>query len=151
MAPPPLIVLSVGLMDCGLQVFKLYKGAKNSGTTYRFAIVDYSRSSSYPANFVCMLPAKVELVKGKTTNVFEGLFGDESIDFAVELLNKALTREKDDKVKAEIERRLKLLDPNQAGSVVCSKCKKTFQPSKIRKHKQNLCPECLKKRFAARQ
>ena len=38
--------------------------------TYRFAVVDYSRSKSYPANFVCMLPAKVDQGKGKIANVF---------------------------------------------------------------------------------
>jgi len=134
-------------MDFRLQVFKLEKGVRSSETTYRFAVVDHSKSSSYPANFVCMLPAKIELVKGKTTNVFGGLFGDRSIDFALELLNKALTSEKDDEVKIEIERRLKLLDPKQAGSVVCSECKKTFQPVRIRKYRQNFCRECYRKKF----
>jgi hypothetical protein len=138
-------------MDCGLQVFKLEKGVRDSETTYRFAVVDYSRARSYPANFVCMLPAKVELVKGKTTNVFGGLFGDKSQDFAVELLNKALISEKDDEVKTEIARRLKLIDVKQVSLVKCSGCDRTFQPRKVRKHKQNLCPECLKKRFGDRQ
>ena len=98
-----------------------------------------------------MLPTKVELVKGKTTNVFGGLFGDKSLDFAVELLNKALLSEKDDEVKTEIERRLKLIDPKQVSLIKCSGCNRTFQPLRIRKYKQNLCPECLKKKFATRQ
>ena len=127
-------------MDCRLQVFKLEKGARSSRTAYRFAIVDCNRSRTYPANFVCMLPTKVELVKGKTTNVFGGLFGDKSLDFAVELLNKALLSEKDDEVKTEIERRLKLIDPKQVNLIKCSGCSGIFQPRKIRRYRQNLCP-----------
>ena len=138
-------------MDCRLQVFKFEKGLRNSGNTYRFAIVDDSRSNSYPANFVCMLPAKVELVKGKTTNRFGTLFGDKGIDFALGLLNEALKNERDIEVKTEIKRRLKLIDPNQVALVKCVGCNKTFQLGKTRKYKQNLCPTCLKKRFAARR
>ncbi len=134
-----------------MQVFKLTKGARNSGITYRFAIVDYSRSKSYPANFVCMLPTKVDLVDGKTTNAFGRIFGNNGEDFAKELLNKALESESDTEVKTEIERRLKLIDPKQVNFIKCSGCSRTFQPRKIRKYKQNLCPECLKRRFAARQ
>jgi hypothetical protein len=36
-----------------------------------------------------MLPAKVEVLKGITTNVFGGILGAKSQDFAVELLNKS--------------------------------------------------------------
>jgi DNA-directed RNA polymerase subunit RPC12/RpoP len=79
------------------------------------------------------------------------LFGDKSVDFAINLLTEALRSERNTEVKTEIERRLKLLDPKRVTVVKCSGCKKTFQPRKIRKYKQNLCPECLKKRFAARQ
>ncbi len=133
-----------------MQVFKLDKEERSSAATYRFAVVDYSRSKSYPANFVCMLPAKVDLVRGKSMNVFGGLFGDKSLEFAIELLSRALKSENDVEVKTEITRRLKLIDPNQVNLVKCRICYKSFQPSKIRKYKQNLCPECLKKRFGAR-
>ena len=139
--------LCVDIMDCRLQVFKYENISKNSGTNYRFAIVDYSRSKKYPANFVCMLPAKVDLVNGKSANVFAGLFGDKSVDFAKQLLNNALKSEKDDEVKMEIERRLKLLSSKQTGTVECSECKKPFQPAKLRKYKQHFCRECYRKRF----
>ena len=132
-------------------VFKYVKEDRNSAATYRFAVVDYNRSESFPANFVCMLPAKVDPRKGKVANVFGTLFGDRSLDFAMHLLNDALKSERDLEVKTEITRRLKLIDPKQANLILCSGCNKTFQPRKIRKYKQNLCPECLKKRFAARQ
>ncbi len=134
-------------MDCKLQVFKQEKEGRNSATTYRFAVVDNSRSRSYPANFVCMLPAKVDLVKGKSANVFGGLFGDKSADFAKELLNKALENESDAEVKTEIERRLRLLESKQAGTVECSECQRTFQPTKMRNYKQHFCRECYRKRF----
>ena len=134
-------------MDCRLQIFKQEREDRNSAAAYRFAVVDYSRSKSFPANFVCMLPAKVDLVKGKSANVFGGLFGDKSVGFAIELLNKALKSESDIEVKTEIERRLKLLDSKQAGSVECSGCKKIFQQSKMRRYKQHLCRECYRKKF----
>ena len=133
-----------------MQVFKHEKD-RNSVVSYKLAVVDYSRSKSFPANFVCMLPAKVDLVKGKSTNAFGRLFGDKSVDFAKELLNKALKSESEAEVKNEIERRLKLIDSKQVSLIKCSGCRETFQPRKVRRYKQNLCPECLKKRFAARQ
>ncbi len=136
-------------MDCRLQVFKLEKGVSNSGNSYRFAVVDYNRSRSYPANFVCMLPIKVELVKGKETNKFGILFGDKSLDFAMNLLSEALKNEENTEVKTEIKRRLKLIDPNQVNLVKCSVCNKNFKVLKKRNHRQNLCPKCLKGRFAA--
>lgn len=138
-------------MDCKLQVFKLDATDRHLAKTYRFAVVDHNRSKSYPANFVCMLPAKVDQGKGKIANVFETLFGDKSVDFAVGLLNEALKSESDVEVKAEIERRLKLLDPKQVGLVECSGCKETFQPQKIRKYKQYLCRKCYQKRFGNKQ
>ena len=134
-------------MDYRLQVFKYENISRSSGTTYRFAVVDYGRSDSYPSNFVCMLPAKVEVVKGKSTSVFGGLFGDTCVPFAIELLSKALKIEKEAEVKTEIERRLKLLDSKQTGYVECSECKKIFQPAKTRKYKQHFCRDCYRKRF----
>ncbi len=135
-------------MDCKLQVFKLDREEGNSTATYRFAVVDCNKSKRYPANFVCMLPSKVDLVKGKNANVFGGLFGDKSLEFAIDLLNKALKSESDAEVKTEIERRLKLIDPKQATTFKCRVCKKTFQAAKTVKYKQQFCKECYRKRFA---
>jgi hypothetical protein len=138
-------------MNCKLQVFKFDAADGNLAKTYRFAVVDSSRSKSYPANFVCMLPAKVDQGKGKIANVFGTLFGDKSLELAKDLLSDALKTESDIEVKNEIERRLKLLDPKQAGLVECSLCKKTFRPPKMRKYKQHFCRECFQKRFSVRQ
>jgi len=134
-------------MDYRLQVFKNENTSRSSGINYRFAVVDYGRSSNYPSNFVCMLPAKIEVVKGKSTNAFGGLFGDNCVPFAIELLNKALKTENETEVKTEIERRLKLLGPKQTGRVQCSECKRIFQPAKMRKYKQHFCRDCYRKRF----
>jgi hypothetical protein len=135
-------------MECRLRVFKQDPVDDPLTRTYRFAIVDSSKSKNYPANFVCMLPLKVDHRKGKNANVFGELFGDKSLDFAIELLYDALKNESDVEVKTEIERRLKLLDPKQANIVRCSVCKKTFQSKKFRKYNRNLCDDCLKKRHA---
>ena len=134
-------------MDCRLQVFKHEREEVNSSPTFRFAVLDYSRSKSYPSNFVCMLPAKVDVVKGKSASAFGGLFGDNCVPFAIELLTKALKTEKEAEVKTEIEKRLKLLDAKQTRFVECSECKKIFQPAKTRKYKQHFCRDCYRKRF----
>jgi hypothetical protein len=135
-------------MDFRLQAFRVEMDSKNSGVTYRFAVVDYSKSHQYPSNFVCMLPLKVDKVKGKNLNVFGGLFGDKCVDFARELLNKALVSERDVEVKMELERRLKLLEPKHAGEVECFGCKKTFETTKMKKYKHPFCEECYSKRFS---
>lgn len=137
-------------MDCRLQVFKREQTDNSLGKTYRFAILDSSKAKEYPANFVCMLPLKVDQGKGKTLNVFGELFGDKSVDFAIGLLKEALKTESDSEVKTEIERRLKLIDPKQANVVQCCKCKKSFHPRKIRRYKQNFCDDCLKAEYGQR-
>jgi hypothetical protein len=96
-------------MSCKLQVFKL--DSRNAGRTYRFAVVDYKKSNSYPANFVCMLPVKLYPGKPNKGSVFGELYREKSLDFAVGLLNDALQTEKDSEVITEIEKRLKLIDP----------------------------------------
>jgi hypothetical protein len=137
-------------MDCRLQVFKRGEMDNSLTKTYRFAVLDLNKAKDYPANFVCMLPLKVDQRNGKTLNVFGELFGDKSVDFAIGLLNDALKNESDVEVKTELERRLKLIDPKKVNLIKCSQCKKVFQPRKIRKYKQNFCDDCLKARYGQR-
>jgi hypothetical protein len=137
-------------MACKLQVFKYGFEEKNSGWAYRFAVVDSSKSPTYPANFVCMLPTKINQGKGKIGSMFGQLYGEKSLDFALSLLNDALKSEHDVAVKAEIERRIKLIEPVQVSPLKCSVCKKIFQPQSIKKYRQNLCSDCLKKRCVQR-
>src|SRR4030066_166382 len=79
------------------------------GKRFRFAVVDLDKSKGYPANFVCMLPTQIS---GKTRleSIFMQVFGDKSIEQARTLLAKALETEEDAEVKAEIEKRLKVLE-----------------------------------------
>lgn len=132
-------------MDCRLQVFKYDAREGNSRWTYRFAVVDNNKSKNYPANFVCMLPIKLYQGKANYGSVFGTLFGDKSLDFAIGLLSDALKTEDDAEIKAEIEKRLKLIIPKQVNSVKCSQCKTSFQLRKIRRYKQYLCDKCLNK------
>jgi hypothetical protein len=91
-----------------------------------------------------MLPLR--LGAAKQDSIFLQVFGDKSLEQAKILLKEALDRENDSDVKAEIERRLKLLD-NQ---IKCSGCGKLFQPRRIRRFKNNFCEECMKKKFGNR-
>jgi len=84
---------------------------------------------------------------GKTQSNFYRIFRERSLIKAKSLLVAALKREGDPEVKAEIERRLKLLDPKQPAKVKCSTCGKLFQPLRVRKYKRHFCPECMKKKY----
>ncbi len=128
-------------MDCRLRIMKLdaYGGCMQG--TFRFAVVDFNRSTSYPSNFVCMLPMKI--AKGKKVNVFERVFGDDSLVKASTLLKESLRREHDSNVKAEINRRLELLEPKQADLIKCCGCGKSFKPKGLRRFKRHFCRECL--------
>ena len=88
-----------------------YDGAEDYsvGRRFRFAVVDLDKGKKYPLNFVCMLPTKID-ADGKSQSVFLQIFGDKSLEQARALLTGTLETESDSEVKAEIERRLKLLD-----------------------------------------
>jgi hypothetical protein len=95
-----------------------------------------------------MLP--LILGAGKTDSVFLKLFGTRSLEQAKVLLTAALKAENDSVVKAEIERRLKLLDPVQTSQIKCSSCGTLFRPQRIRRYRKNFCPACLRKRYGNR-
>jgi hypothetical protein len=76
------------------------------GRRFRFAILDTDKASDYPANFVCLLPSNFS---GGDKNVFFRIFGDKSKEQALLFLNEALGEEQDATIKAEIQRRLKVL------------------------------------------
>ena len=136
-------------MSVRLQVFE-HNGKDDNPfrRSFRFAVVDFSKSESYPSNFVCMLPIK--LGAGKTDSVFLKVFGNKSLEQAKFLLTGALKAENDSVIKAEIERRLKLLDPMQTTQIKCSSCGKLFQPKRIRRYKKNFCQVCMRKRYGNR-
>jgi hypothetical protein len=135
-------------LDIRLQVFEYYGNNDNyTRRSFRFGVVDFSKSKSYPQNFVCILP--LQLVAGKSDSVFLQVFKDKSFEQAKALLKAAWEREDDSEVKAEIERTLKRLEPKGVNQIKCTGCGKLFQPKRIRKFKNNFCKECMKKKFGS--
>ena len=126
------------------------KGFSEEGSGRRlfsFAVVDLDRSKSYPQNFVCMLPLHVK--EGKVLRIFEKVFGDKSVKQAKKLLVTALKSENDSHVKAEIERRLKLLNPKPVSLTECRYCGRLFNPGKTRRVNRKFCPECFAKKHGS--
>lgn len=89
-----------------------------------------------------MLPLKPFNKITNSNSTFSSLFGINGREIAIGLLSDALKTEKDSDVKAEIERRIKLLDLKES-TVKCNKCNKVFSPRRNRKYAQYLCDECL--------
>ena len=112
--------------------------------------MDLDKGKSYPLNFVCMLPTQLKPT-GKGFNIFVKLFGDKSIEQAKALLTGALETVEYSEVKAEITRRLKLLEPKPISQIKCSVCGKLFQPRRAKRFKQKLCQDCVKKKDDTRE
>jgi len=130
-----------------LQIFKMKKASATSlAQRYRCAVVDLDKPEKYPSNFVCMMPAQIGS-DGNKHSAFVKLFGDKSIELASQLLTDALETETDIEIKAEIERRLKIIKSRSANQVECIVCRKLFKPIRRRGFRQKLCPECKNKRF----
>jgi hypothetical protein len=115
----------------------------------RFAVVDLDKSESYPENFVSMLPMRIDS-DGKLPSVFTKFFGNKSLKMARGLLTECLKKEHGSEIKAEIARRLNLLETNPVIYIKCRVCRKFFQTQKERTRKQKICPECMK-RFARKE
>jgi hypothetical protein len=135
-------------VDFKLKIFKRdYTNDHAAWNHLRFAVVDLNTSENYPSNFVSMLPMRIDS-DGKIQSTFTKFFGTKSLETARKLLAEALKKEDDSEIKAEIERRLNLLEPNPAIQIKCRVCKKIFQTQKERASKQKICPKCIK-RFTA--
>ncbi len=135
--------MRVGLLVVRYDDVKIY----SPGKRLRFAVVNLDREGGYPLNFVCLLPVRFGSV-GKLS-AFVRLFGDESLALAKRLLTGALRKEQDSEIKAEIERRLSLLEPPQPEQRKCSGCGKSFLPLRVRKYGQNFCRDCRRKRYGS--
>jgi hypothetical protein len=130
----------------GLRIFEgEYAKGLHAWNHLRFAVVDLNKSKSYPENFVSMLPMRIDS-NGKLSSVFTNFFGKKSLKIARGLLTESLKKEHGSEIKAEIARRLKLLDPSPVIHIKCRVCKKFFQTQKERALKQKNCSECLKRR-----
>ena len=115
----------------------------------RFAVVDLDRSQNYPANFVCMLPQQIG-GKCNPSSVFAKAFGNKGLELTKRLLTTALKAEGDLEIKAEIEKRLKLLEPKPAVQVKCRVCGTFFKPER-RRFKQKICQECMRKKAISQE
>ena len=82
---------------------------------------------------------------GKIPSAFTKLFGNKSLKIARRLLNESLKKEQGSEIKAEIERRLNLLEPNPVINIKCRVCKKFFQTQKEKARNQKICSECIKR------
>jgi hypothetical protein len=113
----------------------------NSGFTEEpiFSVVDFDKADSYPRNFVCLLPKTIQR-EGNSPNKFPKIYGKESTKIAVELLTKALRCEGDFEVRAEIEKRLKALQPKPTAK--CTVCGCAFEPRKYGHYLQRVCRNC---------
>ena len=132
-------------MNFKLKIFRReYTNNLSAWNHLRFAVVDLNKSKSYPENFVSMLPMRIDS-DGKLPSVFTKFFGNKSLATAQRLLTESLKKEHGYEIKAEIARRLNLLEPNPFIQIKCRVCKKFFQTKKKRVLKLKICPECLKR------
>jgi hypothetical protein len=132
-------------MNFELRIFKRdYTNGPHAWNHLRFAVVDLNKSEDYPSNFVGMLPMRIDS-DGKMPTTFTKFFGKRSLETARRLLTEALKTEDDSEIKAEIARRLNMLESNPAIQIKCRVCKKFFQTQKERASKQKICPDCMKR------
>jgi hypothetical protein len=116
---------------------------------YRFAVIDPNKTKGYPANFVCVLPKRI-YESGKPVTEFSRLFGKKGSEFAIELLEEALKRECDEKIKTELKKRLSLL-MLATPKFICSSCHKEFEKYSRIRYRRTLCRKCLESRLCLHQ
>jgi hypothetical protein len=112
----------------------------------RVAVIDTTISKKYPANFVCILPRKIN-PNAKTPNKFQEKYGSQSKEIIKKLLDQALKTEEDQDIKKELLARLKILNPKPKNIAKCNKCGKEFKFRKYRYGRQKTCYECKTVRY----
>jgi hypothetical protein len=136
-----------GIVDLAFEL-RIFKGdygrGRYAGSHLRFVVLDLNKSTSYPLNFVSKLPTRIDS-DGNIPSAFTKLFGNNSLEIARELLTVSLKTEHDSEIKAEIERRLNLLEPNPVIHVKCRVCRQFFKTPKEKARNQKICPECIKR------
>jgi hypothetical protein len=115
-----------------------------TNTKHLFAVIDLDRSKLYPQNFVSVLPRHIKAIV-KPANAFEGIFGNESLEMANQLLRKALRSRPDSETTKAIRERLNLLDPQLNNKAKCQNCGSPIRQSKQRFRSYKFCYECHKK------
>ena len=131
-------------MTFELRIFKGDYGRYRVAQSHlRFVVLDSNKSKSYPSNFISMLPMRID-IDGKIPSIFTKLFGNKSLKIARGLLTESLKKEHDSEIKAEIKRRLNLLEPNPVIHIRCRICRHFFKTHKEKERNQKICPECTK-------
>ena len=130
-------------MNLQLLITKKEYSYYNNGTKAKhlFAVIDLDKSKQYPRNFVSVLPMHISAIV-KPSNVFERLFGNESLKIANQLLHKALKSRPDSETADAIRKRIKLLVPQLNGKAQCQNCGNTIKQSKRRAKPYKFCYEC---------
>jgi hypothetical protein len=116
----------------------------NIKTEIHFVVVNKDEPRLYPLNFICVLPEQMSPGAQQNSN-FTKIFGNESVPLAKDLLQKAMECEKDEEIKAAIQRRLKALQPKPIFLTKCRFCGKMFEPKKFRRYYQKTCQDCKRK------
>ena len=116
-------------------------------TKHLFAVIDLDKSKEYPQNFVSVLPKNIQAIVNPS-NISEELFGNQSVDTAKQLLEKALTTRPDTETTQAIRERLNVLDPKLTLKSKCLKCGEIFEQKKRGYKRYPLCYECYRKRYS---
>ncbi len=110
-------------------------------TKHLFAVIDLDESKQYPQNFVSVLPLHIRAIV-KPSNVFEGLFGNKSLEIANQLLHEALESRHDAETTKAIRERIELLATQQNNKAQCQNCGNTIKQSKKRVKPYKFCYDC---------
>ena len=110
-------------------------------TKHLFAVIDLDESKQYPQNFVSMLPLHIKAIV-KPSNVFEGLFGNMSLEIANRLLHKALESRPDSETTRAIRERIEMLATQENNRAQCQNCGNTIKQSKRSVKPYKFCYEC---------
>ncbi len=95
---------------CLCMIPKLFVYKRRGGRTKRqigrivFAVVDDSKSCSYPSNFLCVFPANKQFADANSK--FGRIFGENRFSVAQELLIEALKQQEDPSILRLIRQRL---------------------------------------------
>jgi hypothetical protein len=132
-------------MNLKLRIFRT-QGIKNlnSGKEIRFAVVNID-SAGYPDNFLCILPRNISYSHRKPASHFDRIFGNNSRKIAIELLTDSLSRELDQEIVMDIEKRLAGLQPKKVQEKKCVVCSRAFVPRKSWKYEAKICNDCMDK------
>lgn len=113
-------------------------------TKHLFAVIDLDKSKQYPQNFVSVLPKTIKAIV-KPANTFEKIFGNQSLEMAIQLLEKTLLTRPNSETTKAIRERLKILHPQLNNKTKCQNCGKPVKQKKHIFRPYRFCYECHSK------